>query len=435
MYTAKLVKVIVNYQFYKKDKHFHLSRRSPFHYYFQELLLTIKLYYWGKVKREVLYRDWTKLLRSRKEPDAAQIRCNNDSSRFTVQTIFLFISDNMWLVFGCLTITAVCFQNVNAQYGYAYDPRYSFNSNRRSYAVYPSYTAAAAPYPSNSGSRTSYASNVAGGGASFIGPIGSGAVYSSNNAPGAVYPSVSRGGVVYPSYTNNGAVYPSNSRGGVAYPSYSGNGAAYPGNIAGVAYPSSVPIGVVSNPDSSGRKVNLDVYYETNCPDSMRFITTQLYPVYRDFKDIVSVHLIPFGKARASYDANSNKYEFQCHHGPRECYGNTVQGCAISLYPDTETHLEFINCMESYPRPSESGSKCARRLSMDWKSISKCADGEAGKQILYKNGELTNGLQPSVTFVPWININKVHSDSTQRQSLRDLKSAICDAYKGRHPKC
>ncbi|GFY53486.1 gamma-interferon-inducible lysosomal thiol reductase [Trichonephila inaurata madagascariensis] len=167
----------------------------------------------------------------------------------------------------------------------------------------------------------------------------------------------------------------------------------------------------------------------------MRFITSQLYPVYRDLKDIISVHLIPFGKARALFDENSQKYEFQCHHGPRECYGNTVQGCAISLYPDTETHLNFINCMESYPRPSESGPKCARRLSLDWKSISKCADGEAGKQILYKNSELTKELQPSLNFVPWINVNKVHSDSIQRRALRDLKSVVCDAHEGRHPKC
>ncbi|GFY23214.1 gamma-interferon-inducible lysosomal thiol reductase [Trichonephila clavipes] len=131
---------------------------------------------------------------------------------------------------------------------------------------------------------------------------------------------------------------------------------------------------------------------------------------------------------KALFDEISQKYEFQCHHGPRECYGNTVQGCAISLYPDTETHLNFINCMESYPRPSESGPKCARRLSLDWKSISKCADGEAGKQILYKNSELTKELQPSLTFVPWINVNKVHSDSIQRRALRDLKSVVCDAH-------
>lgn len=346
---------------------------------------------------------------------------------------------------------------MNAQYGYAYDPRHSFNTNRRSYASYPGYiaTAAAASYPSYSGSRTSYLSNAAGSGGSFLGPVGSGAAYPNNNAAGvvypsnnaggtvypsnnageAVYPSDSRGGVAYPSYTGSGVVYPSNSPGGVPYPSYSGNGGAYPGNTAVAGYPSSVPTGVFSTQGSSGRKIHLDVYYETNCPDSMRFITNQLYPAYRDLKDIVSIHLIPFGKARVSFDENSKKYDIQCHHGPRECYGNTVQGCAISLYPDTETHLNFINCMESYPRPSESGPKCARRLSLDWKSISKCSDGDTGKQILLKNGDLTKELQPRVTFVPWINIDKVHSDSIQRRALRDLKSVLCDAVEGRHPKC
>ncbi|GBO36240.1 hypothetical protein AVEN_154553-1, partial [Araneus ventricosus] len=78
---------------------------------------------------------------------------------------------------------------------------------------------------------------------------------------------------------------------------------------------------------------------------------------------------------------------------------------------------------------------CARRLSLDWKSISKCAEGEEGQRILYRNGELTKALQPPVTFVPWININRVHTNEIQRRSLRDLKSVVCEAYKVPHPKC
>ncbi|KAG8198797.1 hypothetical protein JTE90_007101 [Oedothorax gibbosus] len=57
----------------------------------------------------------------------------------------------------------------------------------------------------------------------------------------------------------------------------------------------------------SPEKVKLDVYYETNCPDSMRFITRQLYPVYLEMKDAIDIQLVPFGKASETYDTVSKK--------------------------------------------------------------------------------------------------------------------------------
>ncbi|GIY75851.1 GILT-like protein 1 [Caerostris extrusa] len=304
-----------------------------------------------------------------------------------------------WFVLVCWTLVVARLQNVEAQSSYGYDSRYDFN--RRSYAAYPSYIRTRIINPS---------------------------VYQfSNSASRVIYPSANT--VNNPSNTPLGVAYPSNTAFGVAYPNTNTPGERYPGNV-----PNAGTVRVFTSA-AKGDKVNLDVYYETNCPDSMRFIVNQLSPTFRDLEDIVDVRLIPFGKAQALYDPTSNKYEFQCHHGFAECYGNTVQGCAISLYPDVETHLNFISCMESYPRPSDSGQKCARRQSLDWRKISKCADGEEGKQILFRNGELTKSLQPAVTFVPWININKVHTDSIQRNSLRNLKSVICDEYKRPHPKC
>lgn len=27
----------------------------------------------------------------------------------------------------------------------------------------------------------------------------------------------------------------------------------------------------------------------------------------------------------------TNEYEFECHHGPKECEGNKIQACALKL--------------------------------------------------------------------------------------------------------
>ena len=44
--------------------------------------------------------------------------------------------------------------------------------------------------------------------------------------------------------------------------------------------------------------VKLSVYYESLCPDSIRFVTTQLYPNWKYFgQDILNIDLHPFGKA------------------------------------------------------------------------------------------------------------------------------------------
>lgn len=44
-------------------------------------------------------------------------------------------------------------------------------------------------------------------------------------------------------------------------------------------------------------QLHVAIYYESLCPDSIRFITNQLDPTYGYFKDYIEVELIPFGKS------------------------------------------------------------------------------------------------------------------------------------------
>ena len=49
-------------------------------------------------------------------------------------------------------------------------------------------------------------------------------------------------------------------------------------------------------------KVNITVYYESLCPDSIEFITAQLYPTYQSFEKYLNVEFIPFGNAEVYYN-------------------------------------------------------------------------------------------------------------------------------------
>ena len=49
----------------------------------------------------------------------------------------------------------------------------------------------------------------------------------------------------------------------------------------------------------------MSVYYESLCPDSIRFVTQQLYPNWLHFgSEILTVDLNPFGKANVSIECS-----------------------------------------------------------------------------------------------------------------------------------
>ena len=56
---------------------------------------------------------------------------------------------------------------------------------------------------------------------------------------------------------------------------------------------------VLAKADAEAPSVKLSVYYESLCGDSIRFITTQLYPTWKHFADdqTLQLDLVPFGKA------------------------------------------------------------------------------------------------------------------------------------------
>ena len=47
--------------------------------------------------------------------------------------------------------------------------------------------------------------------------------------------------------------------------------------------------------------VNIQVYYESLCPDSINFITKQLHPTYQTLGKYMNIEFIPFGNADVSF--------------------------------------------------------------------------------------------------------------------------------------
>ncbi len=71
-----------------------------------------------------------------------------------------------------------------------------------------------------------------------------------------------------------------------------------------------------------------------------------------------------------------------------------------------------------------SGPKCAEKHGIsNWDSISTCAEGPEGQELLAQMGDRTHDLKPKVTFIPTIKLDG--SLDRQRKILKNLKAEVC----------
>uniref|UniRef100_S4PCB2 Lysosomal thiol reductase IP30 isoform 2 n=1 Tax=Pararge aegeria TaxID=116150 RepID=S4PCB2_9NEOP len=173
-------------------------------------------------------------------------------------------------------------------------------------------------------------------------------------------------------------------------------------------------------------KVKIAVYYESLCPDSKKFITSQLAPVWRDLRGGVKVKLVPYGKS--THDKINGKWQFTCHHGEDECYGNKVQSCILKdrSLQDTEK-MELVICLMGQAHPDKSLDTCLEqvRRSSEADKLKRCAGGEQGAALLASFGDKTAAVQRPLNFVPTVVINEKFDQALQEESQTDLKGIVC----------
>ena len=95
---------------------------------------------------------------------------------------------------------------------------------------------------------------------------------------------------------------------------------------------------------ASQEKVSIQVYYETLCPDSIAFVTQQLFPTYIKLGKYLNVEFKPYGFATSTSDGNGG-WTFECQHGPNECNGNLYAACLIDRLDQNDLQVAVINCI------------------------------------------------------------------------------------------
>ncbi|XP_002400600.3 gamma-interferon-inducible lysosomal thiol reductase [Ixodes scapularis] len=176
-------------------------------------------------------------------------------------------------------------------------------------------------------------------------------------------------------------------------------------------------------------KVNVTLFYESMCPYSKAFITTQLYPTYTKLQEYLSVTVVPFGNGNINERTLRSKktyYSVTCQHGQNECKGNTIQACAVKYCQTTEAWLSLIACMSVFYDPYNQGKKCADKLNLtlEWSLVTECVTKE-GEQILLEMGRRTQKQIPHVTHVPYVVIGSAYDRLSETQAVKNLFQLAC----------
>jgi len=186
-------------------------------------------------------------------------------------------------------------------------------------------------------------------------------------------------------------------------------------------------------------KVSVTVYFESYCPDSVKFLTKQLYPLYvSPLEPYMNITLVPFGKATFT-KSEAGDYTFDCHHGEKECRGNKAIACVLKEKDSTfADQFKFINCtssmiaantkMETYPI-----KECAMMANMKEEMIRSCAEGMSGSEFLAEYGNKTHDLNPPLTSVPTVVFNDKFMKSDSDMAVSDFRKALCSRISGTKP--
>ncbi|XP_043686110.1 gamma-interferon-inducible lysosomal thiol reductase-like [Vespula pensylvanica] len=180
--------------------------------------------------------------------------------------------------------------------------------------------------------------------------------------------------------------------------------------------------------------VNVNVYYESLCGDSIRWVKDQLVPNYASLKKHLKITLIPYGKATQTRNAETGRWHFSCQHGSSECLGNKAQACGIhaieSDYQKNEQQdqiVYLIGCTMSDQYPPSAVETCAKDYLKEetQKRISECINSSLADDLLAANGDKTWALKPQLSFVPTIILNGVRTAEIQKSALNNFKTLIC----------
>ncbi|KAF0770192.1 GILT-like protein 1 [Aphis craccivora] len=176
--------------------------------------------------------------------------------------------------------------------------------------------------------------------------------------------------------------------------------------------------------------INIEVYYEALCKDSVNFVSKELLPVYNKLNKFINVTLIPF--AQGNITINTDKTVNVTCRRDGECNADKVHACGINKIKESEKLIKFVNCSltEGFNSPNKTIpiEVCGKNSSIDNNTITditECANNTETWSTLLQNYKNMSS-SANVTTVPKILVNKVPEDFTSINLMKVVCKKIND---------
>ncbi|CAH1111087.1 unnamed protein product [Psylliodes chrysocephalus] len=180
------------------------------------------------------------------------------------------------------------------------------------------------------------------------------------------------------------------------------------------------------------------LYYEGLCPGCHEFILEQLYPGYQKLGDSFLIDLVPFGGASAT--KTDDGWQWECQHGPLECYINKVDACLTSFEPTQSQLISFVNCHTkntsmdiTFDETEDIIKQCAEENNVSFYDIRKCVTSGRADTLLLALQDRQNKLVPKLEYVPSIRFNDVYDEDLDNVAIFDFVYAVCSLLNGTKP--
>ncbi|OEU09006.1 GILT-domain-containing protein [Fragilariopsis cylindrus CCMP1102] len=200
---------------------------------------------------------------------------------------------------------------------------------------------------------------------------------------------------------------------------------------------------VKDNDVGNNDKVQVELYYESQCPGCREMITTSFYDAYQNdgLLDMAVITFIPYGNAQhKNPNPNTGLVDFKCQHGPSECIYNIIETCALDKIKGPSDQFEFLNCIENHDENRDMDQdyyniafKCAIEANLKdavVEEIKICSTSQEGNELEHEMAVKTESLIPPHTYVPYVVVNGVHNDDIQTDVTDSLFDYVCKTYTG-----
>jgi len=171
---------------------------------------------------------------------------------------------------------------------------------------------------------------------------------------------------------------------------------------------------------------NIEVFVESLCPDCQDFIGGSFANLVKnpDYLKMAKITFYPYGNAKER-ENGAGKYEFTCQHGPNECYGNTVEVCAMRRM-STQEGFNFLICMENGIRTHNNDINLALNLCVSdfnlYNEILECAKGDEGNSLQHAVAQKTPADKK---HVPWVVVDGIYNKEVEDAILENMNLYLC----------